>query len=48
MGIQRHLPRILAQLILVVILPFAVSNAAEQERVPRLYADDPVCCGPNR
>ena len=45
MGIQRHLPRILAQLILVVILSFS-SNAAEQERVPRFYADDPVCCAP--
>jgi hypothetical protein len=44
-GIQRHLPRILAQLILVVILSFS-SNAAEQERVPRFYADDPVCCAP--
>jgi len=44
-GIQRHLPRILAQLILVVVLSFS-SKAADQERVPRFYADDPVCCAP--
>ena len=47
MGIQRHLPRILRKLILVVILSFS-SNAAEQERVPRFYADDPVAVRHNR